>query len=158
MKELLGLLFSFKFRELFFEKTENGLIKFFRYAFVGGIAFVVDYLTFTAVCQFGESQLVTALATVAGFITGIITNFILSKKFVFQEESTAKSAYGEFVGYAVIGIIGCVLNILLMMFATGVLSVNRYIAKIIVAVIVLFYNYISRKIILYTPSEKGNRG
>lgn len=158
MKELFTLIFSFRFKELFFEKTENELIKFFRYAFVGGIAFVVDYLFFTLVCQAGESQLVTVLATIAGFAAGIITNFYLSKKFVFQEKSNAKSSYGEFIGYTVIGIVGCILNILLMLLATGALSVNRYIAKIIVALIVLVYNYAARKIILYTPSKNKKRG
>ncbi len=154
MKELLDLIFKFKFRELFFDKTDNGLIKFFRYAFVGGIAFVVDFLAFTLVCQAGTSKLVTVLATVAGFIAGLITNFVLSKKFVFQEKSNTESPFGEFIAYAVIGVIGCGLNVLLMLLATEALSLNRYASKIIVAVIVLVYNYAARKIFLYTPSKK----
>lgn len=158
MKELLSLIFSFKFKELFFEKTDNGLIKFFRYAFVGGIAFVIDYAAFALVCQLGDTKLINVLATVAGFVAGIITNFILSKKFVFQEKSNTETAYGEFLGYTVIGIIGCILNILLLLLGTEMLSVNRYIAKVIAALIVLVYNYVARKVILYTPSKKKDRG
>ena len=154
MKELLSLIFAFKFKELFFAPTDNGLIKFFRYAFVGGIAFVVDFVTYTLVCQAGTTWQITALATTAGFVTGIITNFILSKKFVFQEKSNAKSGYGEFIGYVLIGIVGFGLNMLLMYLATEMLSMNRYAAKIVVAIIVLVYNYLARKIILYTPKGK----
>ena len=43
MKELFQLALKLDFKNsIFFKPTENGLIKFFRYAFVGGIAFVVD--------------------------------------------------------------------------------------------------------------------
>lgn len=158
MQELLKLIFSFQFKKLFFEKTDNELIKFFRYAFVGGIAFVVDYGAFVAVCQTGDTKLINALASVVGFIAGLTANFILSRKFVFQEKSNTTSAYGEFIGYAVIGVIGLGLNIGLLFLGTELLSVNRYIAKIIAALIVLVYNYVARKVILYTPSKKKDRG
>jgi putative flippase GtrA len=154
MKELLSLIFALKFKELFFDPTENGLIKFFRYAFVGGIAFVVDTVTYILVCQAGKSNTVTALGVAAGFVTGIITNFILSKKFVFQEKSTVASPAGEALGYVLIGLGGLGLSELLVLLATGKLSMDRYVSKIVVAVIVLVYNYFARKIILYTPRGK----
>ena len=49
MKELFQLAIKLDFNGLFFKPTENGLIKFFRNAFVGGIAFVVDYMFFVIV-------------------------------------------------------------------------------------------------------------
>lgn len=152
MKELFQLLFSFRFKALFFDPTENGLIKFFRYCFVGGIAFVVDYAAFALTCVIlGKGNIVTALATTAGFICGLIVNFLLSKKFVFTEDSKCSSVKSEFFWYTVIGIIGWGLNVLLMLIATDWLfSINRYIAKLIVALIVLVYNYIARKVTLYS--------
>ncbi len=152
MKELFSLIFQFKFKELFIDNTDNGFIKFFRYCFVGGIAFVADYAAFFVVCLiFGEGNLVTASATVAGFIVGLIVNFVMSKKFVFTEDANNVSKKGEFIWYAVIGAVGAVLNVLLMLLLTDWLfSINRYISKIIVALIVLVYNYAARKIILYS--------
>lgn len=152
MKELFQLLFGLKFRALFFEPTENGFIKFFRYCFVGGIAFVVDYGAFSVTCLLlGKSDIITAAATTAGFICGLIVNFLLSKKFVFTEDPKRGSVKGEFLGYAIIGVIGWGLNVLLMLVCTSwVFSINRYIAKIVVALIVLVYNYAARKIILYS--------
>ena len=150
LKEFLSLLFKFDLKALFFSPTDNGLIKFFRYCFVGGIAFVVDY----AVCAvlffiIGKGYAGTIIGTTMGFIFGLIVNFLLSKRFVFTEDAkTGKKS--EFLWYTVIGVIGWGLSVLLMLFATEwVLSMNQYIAKIIVALIVLVYNYLARKIILY---------
>lgn len=152
MKEFFQLLFGLKFRALFFEPTENGFIKFFRYCFVGGIAFVVDYGAFSVTCLLlGKSDLITAAATTIGFICGIIVNFLLSKKFVFTENAKYSSVGSEFLGYTIIGVIGWIFNVLLMLVCTSwIFSINRYVAKIIVALIVLIYNYAARKIILYS--------
>lgn len=152
MKELLTLLFTLRWKELFFSPTDNGLIKFFRYAFVGGIAFVVDYCGFVLTSIIlGESTFSVVAATTVGFIAGLITNFILSKKFVFTENAKV-GAVGEFLTYTVIGIVGYVLNVLLMLIF--VIFINKYIAKIIVAAIVLVYNYFARKVILYSEESK----
>ncbi len=151
MKELLTLFFTLRWKELFFTPTSNGLIKFFRYAFVGGIAFVVDYCGFALVSMaLGDGTFSVVAATTTGFIVGLITNFILSKKFVFTENANVGSA-GEFMVYTVIGIGGYILNILLMLLF--VKFINKYIAKIVVALIVLVYNYFARKIILYSGED-----
>lgn len=150
MGELMRLIFKQDFKGLFITPTENGLIKFFRYAFVGGIAFVVDYLFFAvaSIILGDDGRLSLDIAVVMGFIGGIITNFILSKKIVFTENANVGSKI-EFIAYAIIGIIGCLINILLMNIAVEIMLINKYIAKVIVALIVLVYNYFARKILLY---------
>lgn len=157
MRELFKLLFTLKFKDLMLTPTDNGFIKFFRYCFVGGIAFVVDYLAFTLTClALGVGDIITAIGTTVGFICGVIVNFLLSKKFVFTENATRTSLKGEFLWYFIIGAVGWGLNVLLMMiFTSWIFSINRYIAKIIVAIIVLVYNYTARKLILYSGSPKN---
>lgn len=153
MKELFGLIFHLELKALFLDKTDNGFIKFFRYCFVGGIAFVADYAAFSVFCMtFGKGNFVTSSATIAGFIVGLIVNFAMSKKFVFTENANV-SKKGEFLSYAVIGVVGAALNVVLMLAMTDwLISINRYIAKIIAALIVLVYNYAARKILLYSKS------
>ena len=76
MKELLTLLFHFRLKELFLAPTENGLIKFFRYCFVGGVAFLVDYAVAALVfLALGTGALSTVTGTTAGFIFGLAVNF-----------------------------------------------------------------------------------
>lgn len=152
MKELLELCFKFKFRELFYSPTENEFIKFFRYCFIGGIAFVVDYGVFAAVSfPLPDTSLSIAFATVMGFIFGLITNFALSKLVVFTQKANTNSTAAEFLAYAVIGVVGCGLTVILMLIA--VKFINKYIAKAVVQIIVLFYNYITRKILLYSGGK-----
>lgn len=149
MKELIDLILTFDLKKIFAEPAENGLVKFFRYAFVGGIAFVVDYAVFAIFSLLlGDIKQSIAIATTAGFIGGLITNFVLSKKLVFTENARVGTTL-EFVAYGIIGIIGCVINIVLMYGFTGGLNINKYIAKLVVSLIVLVYNYFARKIILY---------
>ena len=151
MKEFFRLLFKFDLKALFLSPTENGFLKFFRYCFVGGIAFVVDYGAFALTFWIlGDNALSKIAATTAGFLLGIVTNFLLSKKFVFTEDARTGGKKSEFFWYTVIGVIGLGLNYLLLFLLTGwVVSINPYIAKLIVALIVLMYNYFARKIFLY---------
>ena len=151
MKELLTLLFHFRLKELFLAPTENGLIKFFRYCFVGGVAFLVDYAVAALVfLALGTGALSTVAGTTAGFIFGLAVNFLLSKKFVFTENAKTTSKKGEFLVYALIGLVGLGISNLLMLAATEwVFRISQFIAKIIVAMIVLVYNYLARKMILY---------
>lgn len=150
MRELVELAKKADIRGMFLLPTDNGLIKFFRYAFVGGIAFVVDYLFFAMFSIImGEGSVSIAVSTTAGFIAGLITNFILSKKFVFTENARVDSSVFEFFSYGVIGVVGCIINILLMLLFVNVFFILKYIAKVLVALIVLVYNYLARKILLY---------
>ena len=155
MKEFFELLFKFDLNSIFFKPTENGFLKFFRYAFVGGIAFVIDYLFFVIFNILflnitDSKELSVAVGTTAGFIAGLIVNFILSKKFVFTEKANVGSK-GEFMAYFVIGLIGYFINMGLMQLF--IIKINEYISKVIVAIIVLVYNYTARKYILYTNRE-----
>lgn len=74
---------------------------------------------------------------------------------MFTENATKTSLKGEFVWYFIIGAVGWGLNVLLMMvFTSWIFNINRYVAKIIVTLIVLVYNYTARKLILYSGSSK----
>ena len=151
MKEFFQLLFKLDFKGLFFSPTDNGFLKFFRYCFVGGIAFVVDYGVSALVFYLmGKGSLSTVIGTTAGFIFGLITNFVLSKKFVFTEDAKTGGKKSEFFWYTIIGIIGWGLNVLLMLvFTEWIFALNQYVSKIIAAIIVLVYNFLARKIFLY---------
>ena len=150
MWELMEIAKKADLKGLFLLPTDNGVIRFFRYAFVGGIAFVVDYLFFALFSIImGDGSVSIAVSTTAGFIAGLVTNFALSKKFVFTENSRVGSSVFEFISYGVIGVVGCIINILLMLLFVNVFFILKYIAKVLVALIVLVYNYLARKILLY---------
>lgn len=122
---------------------DNTYIQFLRYIVVGGISFVADAGTLWIL----EHWLDYLIAAAVAFIVGLIVNFVLSKLFVFQ--SKKNNSVLEFAVYAVIGVVGLGLTELLMYVFTDKMGLYFIISKIITAAIVLVWNFVARKVILY---------
>ena len=128
----------------------NALVKqFFRYIFTGGLAFVVDFGLF-ALCL-GVFGLHYLIANLIGLIAGLIINYIISVKWVFAD---CKRNFGdarkiEFSIFSVIGVLGVGFNQLLMLLLVGYGNFNEMLSKIVAAGIVLMYNFLARKYILF---------
>ena len=131
-------------RQFLIEKTDNSLIQFVRYFFVGGVAAVVNIgmlYIFTDICH-----IYYLISNILSFTLGLIVNYILSKKFVFQEE-TKLNKTKEFLIYAIIGILGLGIDTLLMGIFTSVLSIYYMISKIISTMLVFIWNFGARKVL-----------
>ena len=134
------------FNKLFKDETENTLIQLFRYGFVGGAAFLVDYGVLVLLTEvFGMHYLLSATIS---FILGLITNYLLSVVWVFNNR-TLGNRWAEFAVFAIIGVIGLGLNALIMYVCTDKMGIHYMISKIISTVIVFFWNFFARKIILF---------
>ena len=132
--------------KLFKEETDNTLIQLFRYGFVGGAAFLVDYVVLVLLTEvFGMHYLLSATIS---FILGLVTNYLLSVVWVFNKR-TLGNRWAEFAVFAIIGVIGLGLNALIMYVCTDKLGIHYMISKIISTVIVFFWNFFARKIILF---------
>lgn len=119
------------------------IIQFIKYIFVGGAAFVADALTLWLL---GSIIHYLAAAAVA-FAVGLVVNFVISKRFVFTDNTHNKAA--EFIVYAVIGIVGLGLTELIMYLLTDMAGIHFMLSKVVTAAIVLVWNFSARKIILY---------
>ena len=144
--EILTLLLHFDLHALIFAPTENGLLQFLRYCFVGGVATIVDWGVLYIAEKMGLHYL---LAAVAGFVFGLACNYALSKFMVFNGETAVVDAKKEFLGYAVIGIIGLGITLVLMFVMTDLLGLYFMISKVIATVLVLIWNFMARKLLLY---------
>lgn len=94
------------------------------------------------------STLVTVIGTGTGFIVSLIANYIFSVVFVFKEKGNSKSVKGA-ITFAVFAIIGLLLNMSGMWLGYDVLHINEWITKIMMTLIVLVYNYTTRKLIIF---------
>ena len=144
MKELLGYIGKMDIKNLFKTPTNNTFIQFFRYVFVGGAAFLADAATLFILELIGMHYLISAIFA---FIVGLICNFLLSKLLVFQQTKTDLRV--EFLIYGVIGVIGLGITEAFMYLLTDIAGFYFMLSKIIVAIIVLIWNFIARKLILY---------
>lgn len=133
-------------QKLFTSKTENTFIQLFRYFFVGGFAFVVDYGTLFVLTEFcGVNYLISAAIA---FILGLIVNYLISIIWVFGQR-TVENRWIEFAIFSGIGLIGLVLNEAIMYLGSDVLGLYFMLSKLCSTGIVFFWNFFARKIILY---------
>jgi len=133
-------------RTLFEDETNNWLIQLFRYCFVGGFAFIVDYGSLYILTEYaGFHYLISATIS---FIAGLVVNYLLCTWWVFRK-SKLKSKAAEFTVFALIGVIGLLLNNLLLYVFTDLFHIHYMISKLIAGALVMIWNFSGRKIILF---------
>ena len=137
--------------KLFVEPTENVLLQLFRYGFVGGAAFVVDYATlFVLTNNVGVQYLWSAAIA---FVLGLVANYLLSISWVFRNRGSL-SRWQEFLFFAVIGVVGLGFNELVMYACTDLMHIHYMVSKLISTAIVFFWNFFARKILLYSKKSE----
>lgn len=128
------------------------LTQFFRYTIVGGIAFIVDFSILSIVYKLILKDFAYSLfiATATGFIGGIIVNYIISKRFVFvQDTSRTKSSVFDFLMYVIIGFLGLLFTEVGIHFGVEILGCNYAVTKIVMACLVLLWNFLARRFLIY---------
>jgi putative flippase GtrA len=132
--------------KLFKDPTDDLFIQLFRYVFVGGTAFVVDFFFlffFSDIC--GIYYLISA---VLSFIISVLVNYVMSTKWVFNQDNIENKVL-EFNLFILISTIGLVFTEILLYFFTDIIGLYYLISKIISAIIVLFWNFLARRVMFY---------
>ncbi len=159
-----------KFLQKFTTKHPR-LAEIMRFLIVGGLATIIDFLAmgitlyafnpnlyphFYNVWIGGGSPttLATIMGTGIGFIAGLIFNYIFSIIFVFQEKGNSRSAKG-FILFTLLSLGGLLIHIIGMYIGYNLLGINEWVLKIIFTLIVLAYNYITRKLIIFTTAKQS---
>ena len=127
-------------------KSEKTIFQLIRYGFVGGVAFVADYLTLYLLTDVAGVNYLWSAAI--AFIIGLIVNYILSNLIVFTTHRL-KKRWVEFMVFAIIGVIGLGLNELIMYCSSDLLGLHYMVSKLISTVIVFFWNFFARKLTLF---------
>ena len=138
---------------------KDTLFEFLRYAIVGGVAALVDMGVNYATLYFilgatKDDKWQVAAAVTAGFIVGLIVNFVLSNLFVFRsaEQQKEGKTIKAFIIYALVGVIGYFLTVGLTLLGTLFIGKSGFwylLLTCAVKGIVLVWNYIGRKILVY---------
>lgn len=116
--------------------------QFMKFGVVGIIAFIIDY---SLMIILTEVFLVDYLiSTVVSFIASVVFNYFASMRYVFSHVE-GMSRRKEFIVFAVLSLIGLLLNTALMWAGVELLHVDYRITKIFATFIVTFYNFFSRK-------------
>ena len=143
MKKDKSALFVKKCLKLFHlkvnSKTEKLLIQIFKFGIVGGIAFIIDYLSLI-ICK-EVFHLNTLLSAAIAFTISVIYNYIASVKWVF-DVNKEKNEKTNFIIFIVL------ITEIIMWLGSDVMGISYLIVKIVATAIVMVFNFITRKMFL----------
>ena len=122
-----------------------------RYVFVGGSAFIVDFLTMCIFQEFVFNGHHIFIAVLIGYSVGLIYNFLLSCGYVFKDgfKKIEGKEIQSFLIFTVIGLIGLLLTEVLMYLFVNIITIKYMVGKIISGGVVMFWNYIARKVVIF---------
>lgn len=126
-------------------------VQLFKFSIVGVICFIVDFAVLYVLKEF--VQLHVLLAAGISFSVSVILNYILSIYFVFDVDRQ-KNKKRNFILFVVFSVIGLVLTELLMKLGIDVLNVNYMLVKVGATVIVMVYNFVTRKLFIERAGKK----
>jgi putative flippase GtrA len=127
-----------------------------KYIITGGIATVFDMgvlVIFENILPSGTFYLM--LATFFGFIVGLATNYVLSIFWVFNngKQVEAKNPIKSKLIFLLTSLIGLGLTEILMLIGTNGFKIYYLFVKVVVVLIVLVWNYLSKKIWLFNDKK-----
>lgn len=132
--------------KIIIKKTNNGFIQFVRYGLVSVIALAVDFGGMVLLVELLSIHYLVA-ATVS-FISGLAVNYLLSRAWVFTERKY-ESRVKEFIIFTSIGIVGLLLNNSIMWLAVERIGIYYIFSKIIATILVFFWNFGLRKMLVF---------
>lgn len=125
------------------DKIISLLKQIIQFGLVGGIAFVIDYGVFALLTKvFGVHYLISQIIS---FVLALAFNYIASVKWVFKAK---KQNLIEATKFVVLSIIGLGINELLLFVGVSKMNYEELIVKLFVTIIVMIYNFITRKIFI----------
>lgn len=121
--------------------------KFISYFFVGGMAAIVEWITFAIANVFLNYM----IATIIAFVIATTANYILGKILTFKNYKKSKK---DVILVFIVSGVGLLLNMLFMYILINLIHFPiEFIAKVISTGLVFLWNYISRILFIYKEKE-----
>ena len=122
----------------------NRLKELIRFAFTGGVCFVVEFLCLTLLVELVHIPVL--IATAIAFLISVAVNYALCVKWVFVGAKDGGAAVRT--AFLITSGMGFGLNELLMWLFTSALSIHYMIAKGASTLLVMIWNYFTKRYVL----------
>ena len=129
---------------------DNRGMEMLRFAVAGGVGFVIDYGCMVLLVR--AFRLHYLIATALAFLLSVIVNYLLCAYWVFKGADT--KSRGVQAGFIITSLIGLGLNEVFMLLFVDALHIHYAIAKLIAVVLVMIWNYISKRRVLVSKPKK----
>lgn len=131
---------------------EKKLWELFIYLFFGGLATVVNIVTFAAAYQF--LHLSWPISNTISWICSVLFAFVTNKLWVFQSKTETFGALAwEFSKFLFARIISFGMDMACMYLFIDLLSTGNLVAKIITQIVVVVANYVFSKVFIFKKVE-----
>ena len=118
-----------------------------KFFLLGIISTLVDYILYSIAILFDSNYI---LAIILGYSAGLITNYILGRKFIFTSGHKLKNSKREFIAVFVIAILGAFFTIIIVkVLSYSSFQMDPLLSRPIAIAIVFFWNYLARKLFVY---------
>ncbi len=134
-------------KSFIFNKSDKTSVQLFKYVFVGGIAYCIDFGSLFFLTEVAKIHYLVSAAI--AFILGLLTNYALSIYWVFSKRTLANKR-AEFLIFSIIGLVGLGLNEVIIWFFTESMHFHYLISKIFSTFVVFMWNFFARKKILFS--------
>lgn len=105
------------------------IIELFKFGFVGGMAFIIDVGLFNLL-RFGPGEILGAKPLTAKVVSAVVAtvfSWVCNRYWTFAKEKTT-SRTKEFIGYALVNVIGMVVTVACLWFSHYVLNLRSPLA------------------------------
>ena len=121
----------------------NKLInKIIRFSVVGGIATIIDFAFLYIFKEFLNINII--IANTLSFIISVTYNYIASITWVFNVNKN-KNKNVQFILFIVLSVVGLIINNIILYVLTDKLNIYYLISKVIATIIVMIFNFVTRK-------------
>lgn len=115
-----------------------------KFVFVGGTATLLDMgILYLFNTHLGMYHL---YAGTIAFVVATFYNYYMSMKFVFSSKFDKEARHKEFVAFFVLSLVGLIITLTGLYIFKDLMGIPVMISKVLVGVVVMIFNFISRKI------------
>jgi putative flippase GtrA len=124
--------------------------RFVRFALVGAVGTTAHYVTLITLVELAGTRGV--MATTAGFVVGLVVNYVLNRRYTFASRRPHRSAFWRF---ALVAVCGMAMNGVIFAFATESLQVHYLLSQVLATIIVLGWNFIANTFWTFGDRDAG---
>lgn len=118
--------------------------QFIKFGFVGAAAAIIDFGLLTILTEFFDIYYLISAAI--SFIVSTIFNYVASMTFVFESKYGKEQRHKEAMIFVALSVVGLILNQVMMWFFVDITNIYYIFAKVLATIIVMIWNFVSRKI------------
>lgn len=134
-------------------KKYDEIINYLIFGVLTTVVTIITYAIFTNTFLSSKSALDIQIANVLSWIIAVTFAYLTNRKYVFKSKAQGSKRIKEIINFFLARISSLIVEMLFMYVTVTVLSYNDFICKIIAQAIVIIFNYICSKLIIFKKEE-----